>query len=112
MQWSYSTSNNIILHLGATSFYVRCGCPDQAKTLANIKILGDGKVLADEEEKDYWEKANRDRQEKIGGKIKLKQTHHERGKDKVVRQYKEMEEAKHQSNTHKFFDDDEWVVLL
>jgi hypothetical protein len=34
--------------------------------------LGDGKVLADQEEKDYWEKANKDREEKIGGKIKVK----------------------------------------
>jgi hypothetical protein len=57
---------------GANSFYVRCGSPDQAKTLSNVKILGDGKVLADQEEKDYWEKANKDREEKIGGKIKVK----------------------------------------
>ncbi len=66
------TYNKKLFISGANSFYVRCGSPDQAKTLSNVKILGDGKVLADQEEKDYWEKANKDREEKIGGKIKVK----------------------------------------
>jgi hypothetical protein len=75
--------------------------------LANVKIFGDGTVLADDEERLYWQKANQDRLEKLSGKVK---THPNRirGKDKVVRQFKQMEETKReQSNSHKFFDDDE-----
>jgi hypothetical protein len=56
--------------------------------LANVKIFGDGKVLADEEERQYWEKANQDREEKLGGKVQLKASR-VRGKDKVVRQFKQ-----------------------
>jgi hypothetical protein len=78
----------LIYSIGATAFYVRCGCPEQAKTLANVKIFGDGKVLADEEERQYWEKANQDREEKLGGKVQLKASR-VRGKDKVVRQFKQ-----------------------
>ena len=77
---------NIQLHIfffsAANVFYVRCGSPEQAKTLSNVKILGDGKVLSDSEEKEYWTKANQDREEKLGGKIKVKSTRL-RGKDKV-----------------------------
>ena len=92
---------------GSTSFFIRCTCPDQAKTLANVKIFGDGKVLADEEERLYWQKANQDRQEKLTGKVKAN-TGQMRGKDRVVRQFRQMEETKReQSNSHKFFEDDE-----
>ncbi len=66
----------------ANVFYVRCGSPEQAKTLSNVKILGDGKVLSDSEEKEYWTKANQDREEKLSGKVKVKSTRL-RGKDKV-----------------------------
>jgi hypothetical protein len=71
-----------IYFLAANVFYVRCGSPEQAKTLSNVKILGDGKVLSDSEEKEYWTKANKDREEKLGGKVKVKTTRL-RGKDKV-----------------------------
>ena len=89
---------------GANLFYVRCGSPEQAKTLSNVKILGDGKVLSDAEEKDYWEKANSDRKEKLEGKVKVKSSR-PRGKDKVVKQFKKMEEK--QANNHKFFEEED-----
>ena len=89
---------------GANSFYVRCGSEEQAKTLSNVTILGEGKVLSDAEEKEYWQKANSDRKEKLEGKIKVKSTR-PRGKDKVVKQFKSMEEK--QANNHQFFEEED-----
>ncbi len=90
--------------LRANSFYVPCGIAEKAKTLSNVKILGDWKVLNYAEEKYYWQKANSHRKEKLKGKVKVRSSRPS-GKDKVVKQFKKMEEK--QANNHKFFEEED-----
>ncbi len=97
---------------GALEFHVRCSSAEQAKKLAAIDaLLGEGTasvVLQDQEEKDYWQKINKDRKERFakntndgrraencGGK--------KRGKDRIA---SKIEKVITVQNTHKFFADE------
>ncbi len=67
-------------------------------------MIGNGKVLEGEEEQNYWEKANRDREDKLGGKV-AKVGNKKRGKDRLMQKIRKMEEVS--VNSHKFFCDDD-----
>lgn len=97
--------NYVDAKIGASEYYVRCSNPDQAKTLANAKILGQSEILSGESEENYWQKIKDDREAKLSGKIKKKSsTSKPRGKDRLVLKVHEMQQKE---NCHKFFNEDE-----
>ncbi|XP_015589916.1 la-related protein 7 [Cephus cinctus] len=76
---------------GSTQAFVRCDTADAAKALAQKTTKGRSlKILQDEDEKLYWEKMVRDREEKLSKKIRVKQ----RGRDKLLKKA-EKELGKH-----------------
>ncbi len=89
--------NYVDAKVGASEYFVRCANPDQAKTLANAKALGNGAVLSDQDEKDYWIKISKDREDKVKGKVQVKAPQKKRGKMRIIKKY----------NSHKFFDDED-----
>ena len=86
--------------------HVRCVSAKQAETIAGAGkgIVGvPGEILRGQEETDYWTKIQKDRQDKISGKVpKVGGQKKMRGKDRVVKKYEETVR-----NTHRFFDDDD-----
>ena len=89
--------------VGSMEYHVRCAHEEQAKTLANAKILGEGEVLTGEPEKEYWAKIMKDRQAKLSGQVPSK-TKKPRGKERIVKKIRDMQ---HKENVHKYFEEDD-----
>ncbi|KAJ8675774.1 hypothetical protein QAD02_011560 [Eretmocerus hayati] len=76
---------------GSNVAFVRCDSSDSATALAQKPCEEKSfKILSGDEEKLYWDKILQDRQEKIGGKVRIKQ----RGRQKLLKKA-EKELGKH-----------------
>ncbi|XP_015184861.1 PREDICTED: la-related protein 7 [Polistes dominula] len=76
---------------GASEAYVRCDTPESAQSFVQKSNTENNMViLKDEDERIYWDKILRDREEKLGKKVRVKQ----RGRSKLLKKA-EKELGKH-----------------
>ncbi|XP_067008323.2 la-related protein 7 [Anabrus simplex] len=66
---------------GDTEVFLRCSSAEAAKQLVSEKPWERMSVIEGEEEMAYWEKIKRDREEKLGKKVRVKQ----RGRDRLLK---------------------------
>ncbi|KAK3931541.1 La-related protein 7 [Frankliniella fusca] len=67
---------------GAFEAFLRCSGPAEAQHLLQIKFWKNMSVLSGGDEKAYWDKISKDREAKLGNKVKVVK---ERGKKKLLR---------------------------
>lgn len=67
---------------GAFEAFLRCSGPSEAQHLLQIKFWKNMSVLSGADEKSYWDKISKDREAKLGNKVKVVK---ERGKKKLLR---------------------------
>lgn len=70
------------VHEGSSEAYLRCAGPAEAQHLLQSKLWKNMAVLSGTEESDYWKKIAKDREAKLGNKVKVVK---ERGKKKLLR---------------------------
>jgi La-related protein 7 len=105
------TVNYVDAKIGAKEYFVRCANPEQAKTLANAKILGNSEILSGQGEEEYWEKIMKDREAKVSGKVKVPNAgKKQRGKLRIIKKFEKS--IQQHENSHCYFNDNNEEVVV